>query len=132
MGLFDRWADSLERKNIDSALREIARDLQAMYGEKNIEPEETRAYILTRQGWTPELWEATASALKMLRFEEPNDAVRRAKLDLVGIAFVDNNYARREIGKKLATSPIPLYDTQLIANTLFSDLTRFFNQLHNR
>jgi hypothetical protein len=62
VGLLDRWADSLERKNVDTIVRTIARDLQVMYGNKNLKPEETRAYILTRQGRTPELWEATASA----------------------------------------------------------------------
>ena len=44
-----------------------------MYGDKNLKPETTRAYILVRQGWTPELWEAATSALKKLQFEEEHD-----------------------------------------------------------
>lgn len=94
--------------------------------------EDTRAYVLTRDGWTPELWEATVSALRRLEFKEERDAGWWQKLDLVGIALVDNNYARRGIGKKLAASAIPLYDTDLGADSIFRDLERFLRHLSKR
>lgn len=127
MGFFDRWADARERQKVDTCVRAIARGLHEQYGNRDLKPEDTRAYILTRPGWTPALWEATVSALKMIQFEEKYDAAWWSKADMVGIAYVDAGFASQGTGKKLNASPQSAI-LQHLDEVIASGLVAFHNR----
>lgn len=117
MGLFSRWANKLERVNVQTSADEIVGALQRLCqpGE-SLSLDVIRAYILTRRGWSNPLWDAVIEAREIceLSIDESFDETKNILFFLL-LGFADNNYAKAGIGEKLAQSA-PFGTSQVAAH----------------
>jgi hypothetical protein len=130
MGLFGRWANKLERVNVQTSADEIVRELQRLCRpDQSLSLEAIRAYMLTRHGWTNPLWDAVIEAREAcdLSIDDQSDHAKNSLFFLL-LGFADNNYAKAGIGEKLAQSRIPAFDTSHVA----ADLSAAFEDLVSR